>query len=144
MATRPAAEDLSRTNDDMQNLLNNTEVATLFLDNELKIKRYTEPARQLIHVIQTDIGRPLAHLASSLAYEKLVGDCREVLRTLVFKLAEVRSKEGRRYLMRIMLTAPPTTSSTASSSPSSTSARSRQRKSRCCGCPRCSSTAPSQ
>ena len=102
MATRPAAEDLSRTNDDMQNLLNSTEVATLFLDNELNIKRYTEQARQLIHVIQTDIGRPLAHLVSSLAYEKLVDDCREVLRTLVFKLAEVRSKDGRWYLLRIM------------------------------------------
>lgn len=95
-------EDLSRTNDDMQNLLNSTEVATLFLDNELNIKRYTEQARQLINLIQTDIGRPLAHLASSLAYEKLVDDCREVLRTLVFKLAEVPSKDGRWYLMRIM------------------------------------------
>ena len=69
---------------------------------ELKIKRYTKQARQLIHLIQTDIGRPLAHLASSLAYEKLVDDCREVLRTLAFKLAEVRSKNGRWYLMRIM------------------------------------------
>ncbi len=95
-------EDLSRTNDDMQNLLNSTEVATIFLDGELNIKRYTEQARQLIHLIQTDIGRPLAHLASSLAYEKLVDDCREVLRTLVFKLSEVRSKDGRWYLMRIM------------------------------------------
>ena len=95
-------EDLSRTNDDMHNLLNSTEVATIFLDAELKIKRYTEQARQLIHLIQTDLGRPLAHLASSLAYEKLVDDCREVLRTLTFKLAEVRSKDGRWYLMRIM------------------------------------------
>jgi two-component system, chemotaxis family, CheB/CheR fusion protein len=86
----------------MQKLLNSTEVATLFLDNELKIKRYTEPARQLINLIQTDIGRPLAHLASSLAYEKLVDDCRELLRTLAFKLAEVRFKQGRWYLMRIM------------------------------------------
>ena len=95
-------EDLSRTNDDMQNLLNSTEVATIFLDGELNIKRYTEQARQLINLIQTDIGRPLAHLASSLDYEKLVDDCREVLRTLVFKLTEVRSKDGRWYLMRIM------------------------------------------
>ena len=95
-------EDLSRTNDDMQNLLNSTEVATIFLDGELNIKRYTEQARQLINLIRTDIGRPLAHLASSLDYEKLVDDCREVLRTLVFKLTEVRSKDGRWYLMRIM------------------------------------------
>ena len=96
------AEDLSHTNDDMQNLLNSTEVATLFLDGQLNIKRYTEQARQLISLIQTDIGRPLAHLVSSLACETLVEDCREVLRTLVFKLAEVRTKDGRWYLMRIM------------------------------------------
>ena len=58
MATRPAAEDLSRINYDIQNLLNSTEVATLFLENELKIKRYTEPARQLINLTQTDTGQP--------------------------------------------------------------------------------------
>ena len=95
-------EDMSRTNDDMQNLLNSTEVATIFLDGKLNIKRYTEQARVLISLIPTDIGRPLAHLASSLAYSTLVEDCREVLRTLVFKLAEVHTKDGHWYLMRIM------------------------------------------
>jgi two-component system CheB/CheR fusion protein len=95
-------EDMSRTNDDMQNLLNSTEVATIFLDGKLNIKRYTEQARVLISLIPTDIGRPLAHLASSLAYSTLVQDCREVLRTLVFKLAEVHTQDGHWYLMRIM------------------------------------------
>ena len=95
-------EDLSRTNDDMQNLLNSTDIATIFLDGELNIKRYTEQARQVINLIRTDVGRPIADLASSLDYEKLVEDCREVLRTLVFKHTEVRTKDGRWYLMRIM------------------------------------------
>ena len=95
-------EDLSRTNDDMQNLLNSTEVATVFLDSQLHIKRYTEQARRLIHLIPTDLGRPLAHLASSVKSAHLVEDNREVLRTLVFKLAEVQTKEGHWYLMRIM------------------------------------------
>lgn len=95
-------EDLSRTNDDMQNLLNSTEVATLFLDKELRIKRYTEQARRLINLIPSDIGRPLRDLVSSLAYDHLIPDCQEVLRTLVFKLAEVRTRDGHWYLMRIM------------------------------------------
>ncbi|MDR3405856.1 MAG: chemotaxis protein CheB [Chthoniobacter sp.] len=95
-------EELSRANDDLQNLLNSTDVATIFLDRELKIKRYTKKAPELVNVIQTDIGRPLWDLASSLAYEHLVADCREVLRTLVCKVAEVRTKGGHWYLMRIM------------------------------------------
>ncbi len=95
-------DDLSRTKNDMQNLLNSTAVATLFLDDQLRITRYTEPARQLIRLIPTDIGRPLADLVSNLAYDHLVQDCREVLRTLVFKLAEVQSTDGHWYLMRVM------------------------------------------
>ena len=95
-------DDLSRTNDDMQNLLNSTEVATIFLDRDLNIKRYTEQARELINLIQTDVGRPLGDLVSRLAYDRLVADCRDVLRTLVFKVTEVRTTEGRWYLMRIM------------------------------------------
>ena len=95
-------EDLSRSNDDMQNLLNSTEVATLFLDRKLHIKRYTEPARELVKLIPTDIGRPLGDLVSSLTYDRLVPDCREVLRTLAVRIAEVRSRDGHWYLMRIM------------------------------------------
>jgi two-component system CheB/CheR fusion protein len=94
-------DDLSRTNDDMQNLLNSTDVATLFLDGKLNIKRYTEPARGLVNLIQTDIGRPLGDLVSSLAYDRLVADCREVLRTLVIRVAEVQTRDGHWYLMRI-------------------------------------------
>jgi len=95
-------EELSHANDDMQNLLNSTHIATLFLDNELNIKRFTEQASTLIHLIPTDIGRPLGDLASSLIHDRLAADCREVLRTLVFKQAEVQTREGHQYLMRII------------------------------------------
>ena len=95
-------EDLSHTNDDMQYLLNSTEVATLFLDVEFNIKRYTEQVRQLIRLIPTDLGRPLADLVLNMTYQRLVEDCREVLRTLVFKLAEVQTKDDHWFLMRIM------------------------------------------
>ena len=95
-------EELSRANDDMQNLLNSTEIATLFLDNDLNIKRFTEKARLLVKVISTDIGRPLGDLASSLRYDALTADCQEVLRTLVVKQAEVQTHAGHFYLMRII------------------------------------------
>jgi two-component system CheB/CheR fusion protein len=95
-------EELSRATDDMQNLLNSTEIATLFLDDELNIKRYTEQIKGLIHVISSDVGRPLGDLVSNLSYDRLVADCREVLRTLSFKQVEVRIQEGHWYLMRIM------------------------------------------
>jgi two-component system, chemotaxis family, CheB/CheR fusion protein len=95
-------DDLSRSNDDMQNLLNSIEIATIFLDMQLKITRYTEQARRLVNLIQTDVGRPLADLVSNLDYTGLVPDCREVLRTLVFKQCEVQTREGHWYLLRII------------------------------------------
>jgi len=94
--------DLSRTSDDMQNLLNGTEIATIFLDNELNIKRYTEQAKRLVNLIPTDVGRPLGDLASHLSYNLLVADCREVQRTLVFKQTEVQTSDGLWYLLRVM------------------------------------------
>ena len=48
----------------MQNLLDSAEIATLFLDEDLRVKRYTEEAKNLFHLIQTDIGRPLSDLSS--------------------------------------------------------------------------------
>jgi two-component system, chemotaxis family, CheB/CheR fusion protein len=95
-------DELSRSNDDMQNLLNSIEIATIFLDGQLKITRYTEQAKRLVNLIQTDVGRPFGDLVSNLAYTELVADCREVLRTLAFKQAEVQTKEGHWYLLRIM------------------------------------------
>jgi two-component system CheB/CheR fusion protein len=95
-------DELSRSNDDMQNLLNSTEIGTIFLDSQLKITRYTEQAKRLISLIQTDIGRPLADLVSNLTYSDLVNDCRDVLRTLAFKQLEVQSKDGHWYFLRII------------------------------------------
>jgi two-component system, chemotaxis family, CheB/CheR fusion protein len=86
--------EMARLTDDMQNLLNSTEIATVFLDRDLKIKRYTEHARQLFSIVPSDIGRPLRDLVTSLAYDQLTPDCQTVLRTLAVKATEVRTKEG--------------------------------------------------
>jgi two-component system CheB/CheR fusion protein len=95
-------DELSRANDDMKNLLNGTEIATIFLDGDLNIKRFTEQARRVIRLIPGDIGRPIADIKSRLRYDQLVADASEVLRTLVFKQTEVYSDDGVWYLVRIV------------------------------------------
>jgi two-component system CheB/CheR fusion protein len=93
---------LSQANDDMQNLLNSTEIATVFLDGALSIKRFTTPARKVFSLIDTDIGRPISDLTANLRYDGLVEDAREVLATLVFREREIQTKEGAWRLMRLM------------------------------------------
>ncbi len=95
-------EQLSQATDDMQNLLNSTNIATVFLDNELSIKRFTDQARELVMLRPTDVGRPISELASHLEQDNLPAECSTVLRTLVYKEREVRTKQGSHYLMRIM------------------------------------------
>jgi two-component system, chemotaxis family, CheB/CheR fusion protein len=74
----------------------------VFLDNDLRIRRYTEQATRVFRLIPTDIGRPITDLVSRLKYENLVNDAREVLRSLVWKEAEAHSDAGDWYLMRIL------------------------------------------
>ena len=95
-------DELSHSNDDMKNLLNSTDIATLFLDGELNIKRYTEQATRVIHLIASDVGRPLTDLVPRLRYDRLFEDAREVLRTLVVKEVEIRAEDGTWYLMRVL------------------------------------------
>jgi two-component system CheB/CheR fusion protein len=86
----------------MKNLLNSTDIATIFLDNDLLVRRFTLQAKAIIKLIPTDIGRPITDLASHLDYPDLESDSREVLRTLVFKEREVASTDGRWFMMRLM------------------------------------------
>jgi two-component system CheB/CheR fusion protein len=94
--------DLSQINDDMQNLLNSTNIATLFLDSDLRIKRFTPQAKQLFKIIPSDVGRSIGDLVSTLRYGRLQADAQEVLQTLVFKELEVSTDDGKWYAMRIM------------------------------------------
>lgn len=99
---RLKVDELSEATDDMQNLLDSTDIAIVFLDARLAIKRYTEPARALISLIPTDLGRPIADLVHRLKYTTLVEDCRAVLKTLARKVIEVETLNGSWYLMRII------------------------------------------
>lgn len=95
-------EELSRANDDMKNLLNGTDIATVFLDNQLNIKRFTLQAKKVIRLISSDVGRPVGDLVSKLRYDKLVEDANAVLHTLAFREVEVQSESGEWYLMRVL------------------------------------------
>jgi PAS domain-containing protein len=86
----------------MQNLLNSTAISTVFLDRQLNIRRFTAEARKVFNLIPTDVGRPIADLASHLNYDPLVADATEVLRTLAARETEVPTREGGWRLVRIL------------------------------------------
>jgi two-component system CheB/CheR fusion protein len=95
-------DELSRVNNDMRNLLDSIEIPTIFLDNEQKIKRFTSNAAKLVHLIQSDIGRPISHVVSNLKYGNLAEEAWEVLKKPGLKETEVEGKDGRWYLMRVL------------------------------------------
>jgi two-component system CheB/CheR fusion protein len=95
-------DDFSRLDNDMKNLLNSTDIATLFLDKELNIRRYTNQATKIFKLIKSDIGRQFTDLASDLIYPDLASDSLEVLRTLVFIQKQTPTKDGRWFTIRIM------------------------------------------
>lgn len=95
-------EELSQVSDDMVNLLNSTGVATLFLNNDLKINRFNDLATDLFKLISSDAGRPISDLASNLEdYTDLEEDCRLVLTTLESRVRDVRLKNGTWRQMRL-------------------------------------------
>lgn len=94
-------EELDTANSDLENLFQATQIPTLFLDNELRIKRFTAAATELFHLIDSDIGRPITDIAARFA-ENLVPEMTEVLRTLAPKARQVRLGDGSStYIMRI-------------------------------------------
>ena len=95
-------EALSRINNDMKNLLDSTEIATLFLDGKLLVRQFTPSATKIIKLIPGDIGRPVTDLATDVLYPSLPEDAKEVLRTLVFSEKPVVSRKGQWFKVRIM------------------------------------------
>jgi two-component system CheB/CheR fusion protein len=95
-------EDLALTEGDLKNLLNSTQIATLFLDGAMNVRRFTEQTRQLISLRDVDIGRPLSDLRTTLDDSKLLGDIAQVLRTLEPSDQEIQAQGGIWYSVRIM------------------------------------------
>ncbi|AMV73747.1 chemotaxis protein CheB [Desulfuromonas carbonis] len=95
-------DELAGINDDMRNLLNSTEIATIFLNKELEVRRYTTGANKLFKLIPGDVGRPLSDLASDFAHADLSATAREVLQTLIVAEKEVATTDGHWFQVRIM------------------------------------------
>ncbi|TWX64044.1 chemotaxis protein CheB [Colwellia sp. C1TZA3] len=95
-------DDLSWVNNDMKNLLNSTEIATVFLDNGLRVRRFTNYATHLFKLIPSDVGRPLSDIVTELDYTSLQKDARGVLDTLLFVEKEITANNERWFKVRIM------------------------------------------
>ena len=89
-------------NNDMKNLLNSTEIATLFLDRELNIRRYTDSATSIIKLRNSDLGRPFTDLANDLKYPEMENHANAVLKTLVTMETTIATNDGRWFNVRMM------------------------------------------
>ena len=94
-------DELVRSNSDLQNLISSTEIATLFLDRTLRLKRYTPQASDLFHVHPVDYGRPFSHIVPRFQYGDLDEMAERVLETLVPEEFEVEGENGRWYAARV-------------------------------------------
>ncbi|MCW3077759.1 MAG: Chemotaxis protein CheR [Bacteroidetes bacterium] len=102
MQYQSKAEELTQLNNDMKNLLDSTQIATIFLDNDLNIQRFTPQVTKLFNVIHTDVGRHITHVVSNFENTSLKDDIHEVLDKLKSKEMDVRTKSGEWYNLRIV------------------------------------------
>jgi two-component system CheB/CheR fusion protein len=95
-------QELMLTSGDMRNLLNGVDVATIFLDIDLKIRRYTSQTALLMNLLPTDVGRPIQDIAMNLRYDDLVKDVKEVVETLNTTEKEIQTKDGLWFNLKIL------------------------------------------
>ncbi|MGD0553069.1 MAG: CheR family methyltransferase [Sedimentisphaerales bacterium] len=95
-------EELSNTNNDLSNLLGSTDIGTLFLDNDLRIKRFTPATRSFFKIIDSDAGRPISDIVHNLAYDGFLEDIKQVIDKLGRIERELQTREGGAYIMRIL------------------------------------------
>ncbi|MFC0385363.1 PAS domain-containing protein [Muricoccus vinaceus] len=94
--------ELAHANSDLKNLLESTPIATIFLDNDLRVRNFTPSVSEAFHLIEGDLGRPITHIASRMPYPELEEDVRRVLRTLSTTEREIGLPEGGRFLVRVL------------------------------------------
>ncbi|MDP2440495.1 chemotaxis protein CheB [Rhodoferax sp.] len=94
--------EISRASNDMRNLLDSTEIAILFLDETLHVRRFTPSTTKLFKLIPGDAGRSITDIVCDLDYPGLADDALEVLRTLVFKESDVPATDARWFRVRVM------------------------------------------
>ncbi|MCX6161381.1 MAG: PAS domain-containing protein, partial [Ignavibacteriae bacterium] len=99
---RNKVSDSVRENDDMKNLLNSTEIATLFLDKDLNIRRFTDSVTNIFKLRKSDIGRPFTDIVTDLQYPEIDNHARQVIKTLTSIETTIGTKNGRWFTVRIM------------------------------------------
>jgi two-component system CheB/CheR fusion protein len=99
---RHKVEELSQLSNDLQSVLQATDIATLFLDRELRILRFTPRVGELFNVRLTDRGRPISDITHQLGYDDLQADAQKVLAKLVPIEREIRDEEHRWYITRVL------------------------------------------
>lgn len=95
-------DDLALAQSDMQNVLNSIEIAVLFLDKDLNVRRYTDRTAAIINLRESDIGRPLSDLTSRLQYPELLADARRTLDTLEVSEKQIATDDGHWFAVRII------------------------------------------
>ncbi|MEP6683841.1 MAG: CheR family methyltransferase [Parafilimonas sp.] len=94
-------EEVSQSNNDFQNLINSTDIGTIFLDRYFRIKLFTPASREIFNLIPADLGRPLSDITNRLDYPNLLQDVEGVLKKLQSIEREVRVQQNRTYLMQV-------------------------------------------
>lgn len=94
--------ELEVSENDMRNLLNSTEVATIFVNNDAEVRRFTPKATEIVNLVEEDQGRPLRHLSHNLVDTDLVRAVEAVLDDLSRIEREVRTEDGRWYALRVI------------------------------------------
>jgi len=94
-------EELTQLTADMENLLHSTQIGTVFLDSQLRVRRFTAQAVNHFNLMAQDVGRPLLHLTRNFEYDDLETALREVLTSNLPRQAEIRHDNGSWYLMRL-------------------------------------------
>lgn len=96
-------QELTRATSDLKNFLEGTQIATVFLDNDLHVMNFTPAITQVLHLVETDTGRPISHIKARIPIEELYDDVRRVLRTLASAERELSAPDsGTRYIVRIL------------------------------------------
>ncbi|HEX3560623.1 MAG TPA: CheR family methyltransferase [Pyrinomonadaceae bacterium] len=95
-------EELSQANDDFRNLMNSTDIGTVFLDRTLRLKLFTPRARDFFNLIPADLGRPLSDITGQIAVSDLTASLEHVLATLQPVQREIETRAGQWYLTNIL------------------------------------------
>ncbi|MBB3805504.1 two-component system CheB/CheR fusion protein [Xanthomonas arboricola] len=96
-------QELAHANSDLKNLLESTQIATVFLDNDLRVTNFTPAVTDILPLVESDIHRPISHIKLHVAYDELQDDVRRVIRTLAVLDREVENPSTRaRYMVRVL------------------------------------------